>query len=453
MSPAALPATEGLSQRLLLHRERLQALHEQARARYISHAAGLQVATLICEQTERLIVAIFRESLAGLSSADEQLAADSVAVVAVGGTGRGGMAPYSDADLLFLRSNTAPAACDPCILQAVRDCWDVGLHPGSDKILTPDDALSSAVEEHTMATSLVEARLLWGSERMFELFREKFRRKVVRNRYARFFAECVAAREAERAQFGVSDRQLEPDVKRSSGGLRDVHLLRWIGYAAYGTPDIDLLRRCDALSKEDADRMTSAHEFLTRVRVDLHYAAGKAQEVLTRDEQLRLAELHGIPAVGSQRPVERFMQLYLEHATSIADITQRFVARHRPRPWRARLARFWFSHRNDEFIVSGGEIEARSAARETVCGSLEGMLKAYELAALYTVRLSPALTEDIRRSAGRLPRGIVSPAAAQSFLAILGATDNVGHQLRDMCTSGLLEVVLPEWTHARCLLQ
>jgi [protein-PII] uridylyltransferase len=452
MSNAPSVPSERLSERLRQQRARLQSLRDQARLRYSGGAPGLQVATLICEWTDELIIEIFGHALQSLDETARRRAAGCAAIVATGGTARGELAPFSDADLLFLRTSACPREFDECIAQAVRDCWDAGIRLGH-SVHTPAAALAAARGDTTFATALVGARRLWGDERLFESFRARFQRRIVRNRYARFYHDCVAAREAERKQFGLSERQLEPDVKRSSGGLRDIHLLRWIGYAAYGTGDIDLLRRQGALTKEDADALREAHEFLTRIRVDLHFAAGKAQETLTREEQLRLADLHGVVATASQRPVERFMQTYFRHATAVADISARFVVRHRPRSLWHRCVQFLLSHRSNQvFRVSGGEIDVVPRHRERVCGSLESLLNLHELAALYSARLTPELADQIRQSVPRLPRE-VSPQAARLFLSILRATGQVGRQLRSMFATGLLDVILPEITHVRCLLQ
>lgn len=452
MSIPPLAPSENPSERRRAQRARLQALREQAHERYAGGAPGLQVATLICEWTDRLIVEIFEESLGSLSEADRRRVPEQAAIVAIGGTGRGELAPYSDVDLLFLRTSGCPKDFDECIAQTVRDCWDAGIQLGH-SVRTPADALAGARGDPAFATALVEARRLWGAERLFASFAARFHRKVVRNRYAKFYHDCIAARDAERAQHGVSERQLEPDVKRSSGGLRDIHLLRWIGFAAYGTPDIDLLRRQGAISKEDAEALMAAQEFLTRIRVDLHFAAGKAQEVLTREEQLRLADLHGVQGTAGQRPVERFMQMYFRHSTAVADISSRFTARERPRTFWSRFGQFLLSHRSNQvYRVSGGEIDVVPRHRESVCNHLGGLLNLYELAGLYSAQLAPDLAEQIRRSAPLLSREI-SANDAQLFLSILRATGQVGRQLRSMFATGLLEVVLPEMTHARCLLQ
>jgi [protein-PII] uridylyltransferase len=446
------PAVIALRDRLVQQKARLQALRDQARQRYAGGSPGLQVAALICEMTDGLICELFEEAIAALPEGDQELFRQQAAIVAVGGTGRGELAPYSDVDLLFLKGSRCGAVLDECIAQCVRDCWDAGLKLGH-SVRTPADALATARLDPQFATALVEARLLWGDERPFNTFKSRFQRQIARRRYPDFYRDVVAARRTERIQFGETDRQLEPDVKHSQGGLRDIHLIRWIGFARYGTPDIDLLRLEGALTREDAQALVAAQEFITRIRVDLHFAAGKAQEVLTREEQLRLAELHHIEPVPGQRPVERFMQIYFRHSTTVADISSRFTVRNRPSSWPARLTKFLFSHRSNHiFRVSTDEIDVVPRFREQVCSRLESLLNLFELAGLYSVGLTPELVEQIRQSVPKIPH-VVSPESARLFLSTLRPSGQVGRLLREMYRTGVLAILVPEVLHARCLLQ
>jgi [protein-PII] uridylyltransferase len=447
----SLMISEPNQERLQRQKARLRALRDEAHERYSGGAPALQVAALISEMTDQLVVELFEESLQDLEPACCRAVAANAALIAVGGSGRGELAPYSDADLLFLHGRCPPQFAE-CVSRTVRDCWDAGIKLGH-SVRTTADAIDMGIREIQFATAAVEARLLWGSERLFEQFRSRFYRKVVRSRYKTFFHACVQAREAERRQHGATERQLEPEVKRSPGALRDIHLIRWIGYGKYGTTDLDLLRLGGALSREDQQALIAAQQFLTRVRVDLHFGAGKAQDVLTREEQLRLADLHGFTATPTQRPVERFMQAYFRHSTAIADIADRFVARHRPRSWLAVARRFLLAHRSNQmFQVQGDRIEVIGRYRETVCGSLEEILHLYELAGQYSAEIAPEILEEIKRAVPNLPRTL-SERSCRLFLSILGTTGQVGRLLRSMFATGVLEIILPEITHARCLLQ
>jgi [protein-PII] uridylyltransferase len=452
ISGTAAPVETGWREKLTQQRLRLQSLRDEARQRYAGGAPGLQVAALICQMTDEVICELFEAVLLDFPAAVREPIRQQVAIVAVGGTGRGELAPYSDVDLLFLHASRCGVSLHECISQVVRDCWDAGIKLGH-SVRTPRDALAAARLDPQFATSLVEARLLWGSERLFETLASRFRRQVGRGNFAGFYRAVLDERQAERQQFGETERQLEPDVKRSPGGLRDIQLIRWIGFARYGTPDLGLLRLEGALSREDEQALVEAQEFITRIRVDLHFSAGKAQEVLTREEQLRLADLHGISPTAGQRPVERFMQKFFRHSTGVADVATRFVDRHRPISPAAYFWNFVRSHRSNRYYrVSGDEIDVIPGYRGLVGATLESLLNVFELAAQYSVRLSPALVELVRQAVPHLSRTI-HPEASQRFLSILRSTGQVGSQLRDLYRTGLLEIVVPEMSHARCLLQ
>ena len=179
-----------------------------------NRAAGLQVATLISQMTDRLILELLDEALQRLPAATRQSISGQFAVVAVGGSGRGELAPYSDADILFLHRGQGKRQFDELIARSCAIAGIRGIKLGH-SVRTLSDTLTMARTEPQFATALVESRLLWGDERLFNTLKWKFFRHVVRHRSSRFFSDCVAAREAEREQFGATVRQLEPDVKRS----------------------------------------------------------------------------------------------------------------------------------------------------------------------------------------------------------------------------------------------
>ncbi|MBS0262236.1 MAG: [protein-PII] uridylyltransferase [Planctomycetes bacterium] len=447
----ALPAEDGWREKLARQKLRLQSLRDEARERYAGGAPGLQVASLICDMTDEVVRELFESAIHELPADVRESIRQQVAIVAVGGTGRGELAPFSDVDLLFLHIPKCDRRVPESISRFVRDCWDGGIKLGH-SVRTPHDALAAARGDPQFATALVETRLLWGCQPLFESFINRYRRQVRHGSFAAFYQAVLKSRLEERQQHGETERQLEPDVKRSAGGLRDIHLIRWLGFARYGTSEFDILRMEGAISRDDAQALIAAQEFLTRIRVDLHFAAGKAQEVLTRDEQLRLAELHGVSSRPGQRPVERFMQTFFRHSTAVADIAERFVARLRPLSWGAKFWKFIRSHNSNELYRVNDEIDIAPRRRSRFGETLESQLHVFELAAQYSVQLSPHLVEEIRQIATKLPRK-VSPDAAQRFLSILRSTGQVGRQLRDMYRTGILEIVIPEMSHARCLLQ
>lgn len=450
--PAVMTPVEYPQQRIAHSRARLEAVRQQVRRRVDQGATGAQTAAFIAESFDALVIDLFQESLHQQGDAARELLERNAAVVAVGGSGRGELAPCSDVDLLFLHTGAVGQVFAECVGQLVRDCWDAGLKLGH-SIRTIPDALRMARQEPQFATALIEARRLWGSEELVATLGRRFRRRVVRGRAGQFIADCVASRIQEREQHGATVQQLQPDVKRSLGGLRDIHLIRWIGYARFGVRDIDSLRLKGAMTKDEARRLSAAYDFLMQIRIDLHLAAGKPQDVLTRDEQLRIAASRGIEATAAQLPVERFMQEYFRHTTVIAEIAQRFAALYRQHPIRARLVRFVMTHRVDGIYQVGPEyIDIAPRHRAEACSSLERILTLYLCAALYRVRITPELADFVKQSIGQIPSEL-SPAAAAKFLLLLRQTGELGPTLRGMFDTGVLELVLPPMRHIRCLLQ
>jgi [protein-PII] uridylyltransferase len=442
----ALPAL--LSER----RSQVQAIRTDARALYDGGATGIQVAAAISEATEAFLHRVFQDAVDQLPEDRRDLVAKNVAVIAVGGTGRGELCPYSDIDLLFLVDRTARSLVGDVVSQAVRDYWDAGLKLGH-AVRSISDTLAIARQEIDVATSLVESRLIWGSAILHERLAADFQRKIVRGRVAAFVDDCLAAREKERAEYGSAVKQLEPDIKRSPGGLRDVHLMRWVGFARFGTANIDSLRLQGALSREEARALLSAYEFQKRVRVDLHFNAGRCQDVLSRDEQLRITDERHVEGTFGQRPVEVFMQTYFRHSTAIAEMCERFITLHRPRAFFAGLVRSLATHRSEAiYRVGADSIDVITRRQAAVLSSLPGILKFYRSAARYGVAPSPKFTERIRETVPTLG-GEVTAESAEIFRDILASHGNLGLILRSMFRTGVLEILVPPMAHARCLLQ
>ena len=133
----------------------------------------------------------------------------------------------------------------------------------------------------------------------------------------------IAERRKERLEFGETVYLLEPNVKRSRGGLRDIHLLRWLWYLKTGVADPDRLHDMGVLSKFDHRRLMSAQNFLLRVRNEMHFHANETCDALSRAEQLRLAEVFKYQGREGMRPVEQFMRDYFHHTAHVWRLAHR----------------------------------------------------------------------------------------------------------------------------------
>ena len=126
---------------------------------------------------------------------------------------------------------------------------------------------------------------------------------------------------------------LEPNIKRSQGTLRDLQLLRWIGFVRYGLADLAELRDAGALSTEDYDAVQPAYAFLLWLRNDMHFHAGQASDVLSRGEQLRMAENKYKEPSEGLLPVELFMRDYFRHTSRVSHVATKFLANATTRQW------------------------------------------------------------------------------------------------------------------------
>ncbi len=447
-----MPPDESPSERNNRRKEALKQIRERAAKLMQSGALGTQIAAMISDALDDFVVGIHEEVLHEFTAEEREQILRGSALLTVGGSGRGEVAPYSDLDLIMLYQPTLAGLMDRLSKRMVPQFWDAGLKLGQ-RVFTVAECLANALIDPHLASSLVHIRNLWGDDELARQLGQRFYRQIVRRRRRVFIEDCIKGREDERAEVGATGQQLEPDVKRSLGSLRDLHLLQWVAFAHYETTSIDDLRACDALTVQDTSLLKAAVEFITKVRIDLHLHANKPNDMLSKDEQLRIANSRSYENLVAQRPVERFMQEYFMHSSAIEDISRRFVARHRLRSIGASFQRSLLTNRvARHYLLSPDELDIRRSSLVKVCKTLEDIVRIFHTAAMYRVRLSPAVTDRIKQVAQTLQPD-PTPEVGQLFMEILGATGRMAATIRAMHETNVLELIIPEWKRVRCLLQ
>jgi [protein-PII] uridylyltransferase len=165
-----------------------------------------------------------------------------VAIVGLGGTGRGEMAPFSDLDLMFLTARKPSPEQDQLVESLLLLLWDLKLKLGH-SLRSTDELLALAKSDMTVRTAFLEARLIWGDEAVFEGAMQRFRTRIVAGSAAEFVAAKLAERDQRHKRMGDSRYVVEPNVKDGKGGLRDLHTLYWIGKYVHGVDQpADLVR-------------------------------------------------------------------------------------------------------------------------------------------------------------------------------------------------------------------
>ena len=250
---------------------------------------------------------------------------EQICVAAVGGYGRGEMAPFSDLDLLFLLPYKQTPYSEQVVEYILYLLWDLRLKVGH-STRSVDECVRQAKADMTIRTSLLELRYLWGSEPLFADLRERFRKDVETGTAMEFVEAKLLESEERHDRLGDSRYVIEPNIKESKGGLRDLHRLFWIGKYVYKVDKVKDLVDRGVLTAAEARKFAKAQKMLWTIRCHLHYLTGRGEERLTVDLQTEIAKRMGYTNRAGAVAVERFMKHYYLTSKDVGDLTRIFCA-------------------------------------------------------------------------------------------------------------------------------
>jgi [protein-PII] uridylyltransferase len=280
------------------------------------------------------------------------------AIVALGGYGRRELAPHSDIDIMFLRQSRKDAAFAAKLSETILYMlWDVGFNVGhSDRTL--GDCVSMAREDVVSRNSMIDARLLWGDEELFEQLTDRLEEEIFEKQKTALLGDLMKEREARYAKFGGAALMQEPNIKESAGGLRDLHDLLWASRIAYGQSTLEGLVDSRVIPERDAKAISSAYDFLLRVRNELHFRTSRRTDALSLDLQQEVARnLRYVDSV-KQQASEIFMRDYYLHARRL----HRLCESHLQRAVAGQQKKSWFSRARSSaapggFVMSDGALD------------------------------------------------------------------------------------------------
>ncbi len=421
--------------------------------RLLDGASGAEVMDALTELIDGLIIGRYRNGVRQLGEAAEIAGNHACCLVALGGYGRRELAPHSDIDLMVLFRPEAKAMIANLVKVVLHPLWDAGFQVGH-SVRTIQECLELAAEDLTIRTSMMEARFLAGSSQLFQEFHDRYARRIVGKGVDRFIDQKLEERRREYEKFGATVYLLEPNVKKSQGGLRDLHMLQWIGMARYQAATIRELADRGILSRQDYRALTEAREFLWRVRALMHVHAGTAQEILTFDDQIRLAQRFGYQDRPHLLAVEQFMQLYYRHTMGLHERMTRFVNRCRTVSLWSRLARLLPAPRLDRhFVAQGNVLTVPVEERTRVLDSPALLLKLFDTARARALEIEPALLEDIHRHVETLPASAFDALDVSAGFVKILAGPRTARTLEAMHRAHLLERIIPAFGTVRGLMQ
>lgn len=368
-------------------------------------------------------------------------------LMAVGGYGRGEMAPFSDVDLNFVCPENPCSGVKAATEALLYLLWDLGLKVGH-ALRSVEEVVALSAADQTVRTATLEGRYVWGDETLFDAVQARFWGEVVAGDVAGFVKEKLDERDARHLRMGDSRYVVEPNVKEGKGGLRDLHTLFWIGKYAYRLRSVDDLVEVGLLSPEELFQFRRAERFLWAVRCHLHLLAGRPEERLTFDYQREIAARMNYADRRGQSAVERFMRHYFLHAKTVGDLTGGFLA-HLDEKFARRGRRLvWPSLRRrprklDGFVLDRGRLALPD--EDFLIEDPVRLIQMFALADRHSLQIHPMAMRAAARHAKLIDTVREEPRANALFLDVLTSPRDPEMVLRWMNEAGVFGRFIPDF--------
>lgn len=426
------------------YREEIKQLHRAG-------ASGDRVVRALTAMSDTLITKLFQCITADLdpnTGSGEQLA-----LVAIGGYGRGELNPHSDIDLMFLYTGKNAQHSEDIAQKLLYFLWDMRLDVGY-SVRTLNDCVEMANADSTVKTALLDARFLTGSRPLFKDFQKTMLTQILARGSDAFIREKVDELKKRREKYGSSVYTLEPNIKEGEGALRDLHTALWVAKIKYKiTKPHDLIIK-GVLSEDDLAAYYNALSYLWRIRNELHFLAGRKNDQLTFDVQNKLADFLGYVTKGKTLAVEEFMRDYYLHATRVEHFSSMLISRCTWREEGALKILGYFIRRpvgegfyilKGELIIPDESVIEKDPAR---------LMKIFEYAQKHGVALNIKVKSLIRRSLDLVnDRFRRNREVNASFFAILRCEKGLGETLQLMHHLEFLNRFIPEFERIFCKVQ
>ncbi len=410
----------------------LQSGRERLREQYLRGKPVDELVRRSARLIDRLLIRIWKRNVT----------APALTLVAVGGYGRGELLPGSDIDLMILIPPRADRDINGQAERFLAFLWDTGMEVGH-SVRTVRDCARLAKSDITIATNLMEARLLAGDRPQFQAMRDATGpAKLWPAR--KFFEAKMREQEARHDKFEETEHRVEPNVKEGPGGLRDIQVIAWVANRQFGTSGLSALVRHGFLTEQEFQSLDRSRTFLWRVRFALHTITGRGEDRLLFEHQKAVARIFGYES-DDNSGVERFMRAYYQTALEVSRLNEMLLQHFREVIVYARR-RTRIKPLNRRFQINNDFIEARG----------KNTFKRYPVALLemfLLIQQNPRI-KGVRASTIRLVRESLpliddryrdDIRNKSLFMEIIRQPRLVGHELRRMHRYGVLGAYLPEF--------
>jgi [protein-PII] uridylyltransferase len=401
---------------------------------------------------DQLIRVLFDHAINHMIRRGVPTTGERLSVLAIGGYGRGELAPLSDIDLLFLLPYKETPFSEQVVEFILYSLWDLGLKVGQ-SVRSIDENMLHAKADMTVRTSLLDARWIWGDQDLAAEFTKRFQKEIVDGSGAQFVQAKLAERDARHEKTGDSRYRLEPNVKDDKGGLRDLHTLYWIAKYLYGVADVRRLADLGLIDDDAATRFAKAHDFLNTVRCHLHVLSGRPDNRLTFDLQRDIAKRMNYSDRAGSTATERFMRHYFLIVRDVGDLTRVFITMLEEKGRRKPLIRLPAALRRrkvDDFVVDGGRLTLNDP--EVQRNPIK-LLQIFRVAQVHNFDFQPNALRVIARNAKRVTALREDPAANAVFMDILTEPKGSEAILRLMSEAEVFGRFIPDFARVVAQMQ
>ena len=373
------------------------------------------------------------------------------ALLAVGGYGRGELLPYSDVDLCLLLDSPLAEAEQTAVERLITFLWDIGLEVGH-SVRSIEDCATAATADITIMTSLMEARLLAGPAALLEALRVA----IDTDRLwpvDKFFEAKVEEQSLRHQRYNDAFQQLEPNIKESPGGLRDIQTVAWVANRHFKTAGLRGLTEHGFLTEAEYRTLVRGRNHLWQIRCALHFLAGRREDRLLFDFQRRVSEVFGFVDESHNRAVEQFMRGFYRTVRELGRMNEMLLGLFQE----AILEHDRTIHAtplNRRFQLRGNFIEVThdQVFKRTPPALLEIFLLIQRQPGIEGVRASTIRL--IRESLPLIDDKFRHDIRARSlFMEIIRQPRRIGHELQRMHRYGVLSAYLPEFARIEGLMQ
>jgi [protein-PII] uridylyltransferase len=407
--------------------------------------------------TDQLLRVIHDHVTTHLYPVPNRTAAERLAILAVGGYGRAEMAPHSDIDIAFITPMRRSPWCEQVIEAMLYLLWDLGLKVGHSS-RTVSDTMRLAKEDLTIRTALLEGRMVWGDQPLYEELRSRFWNEVVKGSERQFLTQKLAERDARHKRMGDSRYVVEPNIKDGKGGLRDLQTLYWIGKYVHRVQNAAELVDVGLLTASEYRSFRRAEGFLLAVRSHMHIMTGRAEDRLTFDLQRQVAERMHFADRPGKSAVERFMQYYFLQAKRVGSLTGVFLAHLDEEFARKRTRSGFFAGWTQRprafkgYMVEGGRL--RAPGDDWFRADPVRLIEVFQLAEAEGLEVHPETMRLADRDA-RLIDGKVrrDKRANRLFLELLSGRKDPETALRWMNEAGVFGRFVPDFGRVNAQMQ